>query len=436
METLGGLVARTKIDTQLHSRSSRAKLAIDKEPYWMTLEKGRALGYRKGKTSGEWVARYYDPLLKPSKRYQPLGTADDYADPNGVTILSFSEAQAKAREWFKLAYQEATGETIKTGKFTVKDAIDAYLEDRRRHGAKTADRMHYEFNAHVIPHLGDIPLERITRKRIEDWMDGLAKAPARRRGQEGAAPSTEDEIRSRKATVNRIWTSFKAALNLAAKERGCSSTVWSEVRAFRGTQVARIRFLSLEEQQRLIRACEAEDFQALLKAGLYTGAREGELARLTTRDFSPERKDVFFEKTKSRKSRHAPLTDEGAAFFVDHTRGKGASDVLFPRTIYDRKDKRNMGGWSRSEISRMMKGLCVKAEVDPLKFHELRHTYASTLINAGISLFHVAQQLGHRDTKMVEKHYGHLCQTALAQAIRQKAPNLGIHSGSGQASGA
>lgn len=77
METSGELMARIKIGNQLHTRSSRAKLAVDKEPYWMTLEKARALGYRKGKTSGEWVARYYDPLLKPSKRYQPLGTADD-----------------------------------------------------------------------------------------------------------------------------------------------------------------------------------------------------------------------------------------------------------------------------------------------------------------------------------------------------------------------
>jgi len=64
------------------------------------MEKGRSLGYRKGKLGGEWVARYYDPLAKPTKRYRALGSADDASDPDGVTVLSFAQAQAAARAWF------------------------------------------------------------------------------------------------------------------------------------------------------------------------------------------------------------------------------------------------------------------------------------------------------------------------------------------------
>jgi integrase len=69
---------------------------------------------------------------------------------------------------------------------------------------------------------------------------------------------------------------------------------------------------------------------------------------------------------------------------------------------------------------------CKQARVDPVRFHELRHTYASGLINRGVPLVFVAAQLGHSDTRMVEKHYGHLAPTALVDAIRTLAPKLGI----------
>lgn len=420
-------MARIKQDTQLKDRTSRAKLKVQREPYWMVLEKGRSLGYRKGKKGGEWFARYYDPLLKPSKIYRPLGSADDHGDPDGTTVLSFTQAQAAARTWFEVAYHQATGETIKSGTFTVHDAVDLYLADRKRQGAKTADRMGYDFNAHVLPALGDIAIERLTRKRIEDWLVTVAESPIRRRGKEGEAPSTDAEKRSRKATANRVWTLLRAALNHAAEEKGYTDGGWAGVKAFRGTQVARIRFLSVTEQVRLVNACSSDDFRALIRAALFTGAREGEIARLTARDFDQAQGSVFIEFSKSGPSRRITLTAEGAAFFTERCTGLEPTAVLFPRKTYDRKEKNTLGTWSRPELCRMMRDTCTTASLDPLTFHELRHTYASGLVNCGVPLVFVAQQLGHRDTRMVEKHYGHLCQSAKADAVRKLAPMLGIH---------
>jgi integrase len=74
-----------------------------------------------------------------------------------------------------------------------------------------------------------------------------------------------------------------------------------------------------------------------------------------------------------------------------------------------------------------MLAACKGAKVEPLGFHQLRHSYASALVNAGMALAFVAAQLGHSDTRMVEKHYGHLAPSALKDAIRKLAPKLGIH---------
>lgn len=59
-------------------------------------------------------------------------------------------------------------------------------------------------------------------------------------------------------------------------------------------------------------------------------------------------------------------------------------------------------------------------------FHELRHTWASLIIKAGAPLMAVAENLGHRDTRMVERHYGHLAESYVADVIRKSAPTFDI----------
>jgi integrase len=58
-------------------------------------------------------------------------------------------------------------------------------------------------------------------------------------------------------------------------------------------------------------------------------------------------------------------------------------------------------------------------------FHTLRHTWASLAMMSGVPTHVVSKTLGHADTKMVEKTYGHLCPSYLATEIKAKAPRFG-----------
>jgi integrase len=76
-----------------------------------------------------------------------------------------------------------------------------------------------------------------------------------------------------------------------------------------------------------------------------------------------------------------------------------------------------------------MNEACRRAQISPaINFHGLRHTYASLAVMAGAPLHVVGKNLGHADTRMVEKHYGHLAPSYIADEIRKAAPRFGFKS--------
>jgi integrase len=386
--------------------------------------------------------------------------ADDYADANGGQILTWTQANDRARPWFETATHTAVlvagGEILPTGPLTVVQALAAYFEDARRRGVKGLERDEQRAGAWIRPQLGPLEVEKLTRRRLETWLKGIAEAPRRVRTKapvpEGtpipkprnfrvprapkpkpvppAPPATEDEKRARKDSANRTLTVLKAALNHALDRRlvTVSGEAWKAVKAYRGTTRARVRFLTVEEQQRLVNVCP-QDFQRLVQGALLTGGRYGELAGALVQDFDPTGGTLFLvgKGTGEGKPRRVVLTEEGQAFFQEITAGLPAGERIFTREGASRRKRGELGNtWGHSDQARLMKAACEAASLEPLGFHELRHSYASMLVNQGVPLAYVAAQLGHSDTRMVEKHYGHLAPTALAESIRKLAPRLGI----------
>ena len=97
-------MARMVRSPKLDTRSARARLATRREPYWHMLAGGMHLGYRRsGAHGGAWIARAYDPATR-KRAYLALGPADDALDADGERVLSFAQAQAKARAWHPRAF--------------------------------------------------------------------------------------------------------------------------------------------------------------------------------------------------------------------------------------------------------------------------------------------------------------------------------------------
>ncbi len=432
-------MARKIRSAKLDSRTSRLKLAAGKR-YQERIADGCYLAYRRPTTggSGAWMARWVDTEANRSLQKR-LADADDYVEADGIKVLDFNAAQTAAEVWFKevnrAAHFEATGVMISAGPYTVGDAMGDYLRNAQSRGVKGHRIMTLTVNAHILPELGGISISKLTKKRIEDWLQALAKAPRRMTGKVRDEvkhlpdPLTEDEKRARKDSANRILTNLKAALNLAVKDGRYTGPIsWREVNKFKGVGTARVRFLTVQEQRRLVNVCK-EGFKELVQAALFTGCRYGELCRLKVRDYDPASKTVFIEKSKSGKARYIDLDGEGDAWFSDQAAGRGGSESLLIKPNARgkaRKHQEDPYGWGPHDQKKLMAEACLKAKIEELSFHELRHTYASGLLNEGVSMMHVADQLGHVGVTMVEKYYGHISRGAKARSIRELSPKRKI----------
>src|SRR4026207_68800 len=101
-------MARIRRSGDLGSRDARGGIRGRKEPYFMVIERGLSLGYRKTAEGGSWLVRRYDA---GSKRHSEarLGTADDSRDADGREVLSFAQAQRKALSEAQHLAERASG---------------------------------------------------------------------------------------------------------------------------------------------------------------------------------------------------------------------------------------------------------------------------------------------------------------------------------------
>ena len=146
-------MARTVKNAKIDSRSSRSKLPARKNPYWVPISPSCALGYYKGAKGGRWGARLFDEAGR--KHFRVIGAADDTLDPDGINVLSFQQAQERAREFFKAKSRElACGFVSEVGPYTVTQALEDYFQQRQRRGAKQVPKDRSVAKVRIIPELG------------------------------------------------------------------------------------------------------------------------------------------------------------------------------------------------------------------------------------------------------------------------------------------
>lgn len=415
----------------IRNRTQRNRLAVAHDPYWHELAAGQHLGYRKGKRAGKWIARF----LSPGNGYSfaTLGTADDTVPANGTHILSFEQATEAAQAWMNgAASDKAAG--IHIGPYTVADAAADWL--KRRPEGVSKRNAEGTLKHHILPTLGTVLVKELTRQQIADWLDELAdKKPVKvaqreaTNGQEKLSPSRRSKLvykhddpetrRKRRDTANRVLNDLKAILHLAYKnQRLANRAVFDTVARFENAAKPKDVYLSLDEANRCIEAAP-EDFRTLVHVALMTGARYGELCSLKAGAYDPRTQTLTIMQTKTGKVKRLALTEAEADTIAKLATGKSADDLLLVRA--DGK------AWTKSMQQHRIKAAARAAGITRhVRFHDLRHTFASLLISNGASIHVVANQLGHSSTAMAERTYAHLSPEYIGSTVRAKKPAFGV----------
>jgi integrase len=407
-------VPKTNRAAALENRTKRARITR-RTRVAVAVGDGLALLYRRGAGGiGTWQVRRWN-----GKRYTfaALGEADDMRAADGAGILDYWQAFEQARKWAQNEADRVGEDRAKPATMvTVADALDAYFADYVRRGGKAPDPTRHMIERSIRPQIGHLRLAQLKPAHIRKWLQALAASGRAVRPRKGkaprrhAAPTEPDAIRARQATVNRIFNQLRAALNYVYRDGLIASdTAWRQVRSFQKVDEPRIRFLTATEAAKLVNHCPLE-LRRLVRAALLTGARFGELARLRVGDLNSDIGQLYIAPGKSGRPRHLPLNTEGLRFFRDLVRNRATSDFMLTRD----------GGqpWHDKGYRRMLQAACHDASITPaITLHELRHTFASLLAQAGCDLLTISKLLGHADTRVTSRHYAHLCDATLANAV-------------------
>lgn len=408
---------------RIDSRTARSRLPPNREPTWSKISRGCYLGYRKGVQGGSWVARWRDP--EGRQKYTTLGIADDTLAADGLNALSFEQAQIKARAWFEdIASRTILGRAA--GPYTVAQCMADYIAYLKKY-KKSARHVRSYAEAYILPHLGALDVETLTAERIDAWHTMIQDTPPRARTGKGksqayraADPDPLEADRKAKRRANTYLVYLHAALNraLKAEKTGRNPKHWMSVKTFKEVDKARTNYLS-ESQAQFLANTSPPDLRDLIQLALVTGARYSELCAFNVGDFDASNGSLLVRTSKSGEKRHIILSEEGCRLCELLSVGRPLNQPLLRRANGER--------WQRDLHYRPFKQACVRAGLgSAFTFHELRHTWASLAVMNGAELIVIAKNLGHRDTRMVERVYGHLAEHYVARRIRKTAPTFGF----------
>lgn len=325
----------------------------------------------------------------------------------------YGETAAEVRqEVTRLLAELDQGRPVNRKSETLADYLPRWLEEThaRKIGPTTLDHYRRYVERHVLPYLGQVRLDRLTPRHVQEWVSTLLKA--------GQSPSS----------VRRYHAVLSGALQQAMR--------WELV----GRNVARLAELPSKgkrlpvritpaEARAIVAAIQGDRLEALYLLCLTTGLRQGEALALRWSDLNlPARtltvtrslavvrgKFVVKEPKNESSKRTVPLSATAVAALQAH-RARQHAERLRLGAAWVKSDLvfSDEGGHylHRTKATRGFQACLQRVGLAHLRFHDTRHAAAGLLLGAGRSLKEVSELLGHSSITMTADLYGHLADEA------------------------
>ncbi|MFW5726491.1 MAG: tyrosine-type recombinase/integrase [bacterium] len=243
---------------------------------------------------------------------------------------------------------------------------------------------------HILPRFGKMHMDEITREDIMGFhQDKLSS---------GAAP----------ASANRLVVLMRYMFNLAIEwEIGGIKANPTKGVILAEENNARERYLSEAELLRLhkeVKESENKLLEPIVLLLILTGARKREVLDARWEDIDFERKTLMFPVTKSGKPRTVPLSPNALEILKGLPK---VNEFIFPSPKTGKPFVSIFNSWNQARK---------RAGLEDVRIHDLRHSFASFLVNGGRSIYEVGKLLGHTQIKTTMR-YAHLSDQTLMEAV-------------------
>ncbi len=276
---------------------------------------------------------------------------------------------------------------------TLRTAVVEWLASLANRRSRSHGQYEDRMNAYLLPELGDVPISRMTKGHVMRRRDELA-------------------MRLAPATVNGALICLSSAFSYFVDRQWLAANPCNGVKLVESPDRDYAWIQSREEITRLLIECP-KGIRDMVALAIGTGMRLDELIYLQHADISIERRLITIHRgthgtTKSGKVRRVPILNAIMPLVRELGLNRDGALLVFPGA----KGKPRTKPGVRVPFKQAAKRAKLS---DRMRFHDLRHTFASHWVLDGGDIFRLSKFLGHSSVVVTQKTYAHLVPEAWEQ---------------------
>ena len=330
-----------------------------------------------------------------------------------------------ARKMTEMKHKLFTGTYIEQTNIKLEDWLKKWVKGRKSTLAYSTYR-NYEMmiRNHLIPTLGRTKLKELNARQVQELLNYKLEH-GKINGEGGLSASS----------VKYIYTTLHAALEQAVKERLIPNNVCVAVEVPKKQEETKLHTWTTKEVNKFLNVAKGYRFFEVFYLALNTGMRKGELLGLQWKDIDYNKnvinvkrqltrtdKGLIFKKVKTKSgNRTIPITDDVIRYLKSH-KIRQSEQKLALGEGYNNKDLIACNGIGNGldgrNLNREFKKIIEDAGLPSIRFHDLRHTFATTYLQNGGNIKTLQQILGHSSITVTIDTYSHVTDEMLYQASK------------------
>ena len=372
----------------------------------MAKKRANGDGSIRKRKDGRWEGRYvvgHDPITGKMISRNVLG-----------------KTQAQVKEKLRTAIENSKRlDYTQTGKYTVGQWMDEWFEAYAKVKVRPSSHQTYKgyIENHIKPNIGDIPIEKLTSLQLQKFYRLLLT--------EGRIPRIESEKQPKglsAKTVRNINQVISSAMDMAVRHK-LILTNPTEGCELPKVEHREMKTLPAEQLGAFLREAKESGVYELYYLDLATGLRRGELLGLKWEDVDLQNGIIHVRRQVARvdgEVKELPLKtknsyrnisiSQDAVAMLEEMEAHRSSDYVFPSSTG--------GPISPDSVNNMLHRVLKRAGLPSIRFHDLRHTFATLALQNGVDIKTVSGMLGHFSAGFTLDTYAHVTTSAQKEAAR------------------